>query len=146
MTQNLFNHIKNNFSQYKGRMVEYTCFFPSAGKNVTRRGFLSEVGTDCNEGSFIISRGGWLQCVYHKNVRLMPHITLKKDGTISFQKNNIGTWKCTDLWKEEGSRRDKGGHLLVHHIWEAELNNGSEHFQYTRKELITSILNNIVYA
>lgn len=138
MTQNKFNQIKDNFSKYEGREVEFTYYIPSADMYATNRGYLIEVGTECNEGHFIIQSGCLRACIYHKNVKLLPQITLKKDGTI-LMKKTIGTWKCTNVWKERGGRHDRSGNLLVHYIWEAELDNGCVITEYSRKELIHTI-------
>lgn len=68
-------------------------------------------------------------------------VTLKADGSVVIE-SSVGTWKSTDIWKEQGGRRDKSGNKSVHFTWEANLDiEEANLFEYSRDELKAAILN-----
>ena len=71
MTQNYFNQVKANFSEFEGQEVEFTYYIPSADKYATAKGILKAIGTGCNEDSLIISSRGKDFAIYFKQVTML---------------------------------------------------------------------------
>lgn len=68
-------------------------------------------------------------------------VTLKGNGQVVIE-SSVGTWKSTNIWKEQGGRRDKSGNKSVHFTWEANLDiEEANLFEYSRDELKAAILN-----
>lgn len=71
MTNNRFNQVKANFSEFEGKQVEFKYFIPSANKYGTSKGFLRKVGTGCNENCLIVSERGIEYAICFKNVKFI---------------------------------------------------------------------------
>ncbi len=68
MTQNRFYFVKANFSKFEGKKVEFKYYIPSADKYATAKGFLSKVGTGCNDGCFIINERGKRHAIFYGDI------------------------------------------------------------------------------